>query len=496
MTVGNDDAGMSRHHRRLTAALIAALLIVGACAPAAVSDPDPSLDPSPAPAAPATPSTADPMPIVIDADMDASDLLAVMVLLQDPALDVRAIAIDGTGLAHCAGGRRVTRYLLEELGRTDVPYACGREDAGPDGRPFPDEWRAVADDAYGLPIPPQIQGSLPPDGVEVLRAAIDASPTPPTIVALGPWTNLEDAFAADRTLPDRIAGIHAMLGTLEAPGNVWLDGFDGDDPFEWNAFADPSAVEAVLATDTPISLVPLDATDDVPVPADLPERLAAVRDAGAANLAWELLVRFPGRLAADEGQQLWDELAALAVGDPDLVTWRDGSIVTGDRGAIRLDPAGRPVRYAASADAAAVGDALVDALAAGGPRSTPFAPAGTLTASFDGSTCTMTAPETPGLYLVSYQGPPGAPSAVLVTGVRPPETWDTLTTFLAALDITSETEEPAWLLPGGQIADDPGTGEPVSGTAIIETGTWGPVCLRGTWPDITFTSGAATILPG
>ena len=48
-----------------------------------------------------------------------------------------------------------------------------------------------------------------------------------------------------------------MLGTIEAPRNVYIDGLDGDDPLEWNAFADPSAVSAVLATDIPIDLVPL-----------------------------------------------------------------------------------------------------------------------------------------------------------------------------------------------------------------------------------------------
>ena len=77
-------------------------------------------------------------PIVIDADMDHSDIAAIAILLRDPALDVRAITITGTGLVHCAGGRRVTRYLLEEFREEQIPFACGREDGGPDATPFPD----------------------------------------------------------------------------------------------------------------------------------------------------------------------------------------------------------------------------------------------------------------------------------------------------------------------------------------------------------------------
>ena len=58
--------------------------------------------------------------------MDHSDLAAILVLLRDPTVEVLGIAIDGTGLVHCQGGRQVIGYLLHELGRTDVPYGCGR----------------------------------------------------------------------------------------------------------------------------------------------------------------------------------------------------------------------------------------------------------------------------------------------------------------------------------------------------------------------------------
>lgn len=146
-------------------------------------------------------------------DMDHSDLAAIAVLLRDPAADVRAITISGTGLVHRAGGRRVTSYLLEQLGVPDIPFGCGREEGGPDARPFPAEWRVVADDAYGLEIPPQPQSGLPPDATSVFLDAVATGPVAPTIVALGPWTNLEDAFAADPAVADRIAGILAAPDT-------------------------------------------------------------------------------------------------------------------------------------------------------------------------------------------------------------------------------------------------------------------------------------------
>ena len=189
------------------------------------------------------------------------------------------------------------------MASADIPVACGREDAGPDGRPFPADWRVGPDTAWGIDIPPQIGTGIPDDASTLLGRVLDTSKEPVTIVALGPWTNLEDTFVADPALAARVAGIHAMAGAVDAPGNVIVEGVTADDRLEWNVAADPSAVAAVMATTIPITIVPLDATDDVPVPLDLDDQLEPDHAAAGADLTYELLVRAPGRMT-DPGQQL------------------------------------------------------------------------------------------------------------------------------------------------------------------------------------------------
>ena len=269
---------------------------------------NPEQPPSAVPAPGSSASASGRRPVVVDLDLDSSDIAALAILLRDPAIDVRAILVDGTGLVHCAPGLRNVSYLLGQLGARDIPVACGREDAGPDGRPFPADWRVGPDTAWGIDIPPQIGTGIPDDAATLLQRVLDTSEEPVTIVALGPWTNLEDAFAADPALAARVAGIHAMAGAVDAPGNVIVEGVTAEDRLEWNVAADPSAVAAVMATTIPITIVPLDATDDVPVPLDLDDQLEADHAAAGADLTYELLVRSPGRMT-DPGQQLWDELA-------------------------------------------------------------------------------------------------------------------------------------------------------------------------------------------
>lgn len=439
----------------------------------------PSLPPA------AEPPSEPPRPVIVDADMDISDLFAVAVLLRDPALDVRAIAIDGTGLVRCAGGRRVTRYLLEQLDRTDVPFACGRESVGPNGRPFPAEWRDQADAAYGLDIPPVVGAGMPEEAADLMARVIAASPEPVTIVALGPWTNIADAFAANPALVDDVAGIHAMAGAIDAPGNVLVDGLTEADRLEWNVVADADAFTAVLALDVPVTLVPLDATDDVPVPPDLLERLEEDHAAAGANLAYELLVRFPERLSLPGGQ-LWDELAALAVSDPDLVSWADASVSATAAGRIDRDPAGRPIRFASAADRPAVEAALLHALREGAPRADPFAIRGDLTVRWDGTTCRLDEPAGgTGVYRAHLVNESASPAGLAIVSVAAPHAWAELPDVIAALDPT--VEPPAWVVPLG-FAEAAG-GETGSSIVTIGGDPTGPVCVTGEWPDPVFVIG-------
>jgi pyrimidine-specific ribonucleoside hydrolase len=460
------------------AELVASVLALAGCADAGASK---------APIRTGAPPT-ERIPTIIDADMDLSDVSAIAVLLRDPGVDVRAITIAGTGLIHCPAGRRLVRYLLDQLGATDIPVGCGREKGGLGAHPFPADWRAVADAGFGLAIGSQAESSPPRDAVGVLTSAVASSPSAPTIVTLGPLTNLQDAIAADPNLADHLAGVHAMLGTLGAPGNVMVDTFSAKDPLEWNAFADPTAVSAVFDTDVPIELIPLDATDDVPVPADYLERLAGDHVGAGADLTYELLLRNPARLRADQGQQLWDELAALTMTNQDLVTWDDATVTVGPDGRLTRDDAGRTVRFATAADRSAVEAALLEALRRGGPRATPFSLAGSLTATFDGTTCSLSGQsDGPGVHDLAYHGKKGLPSGVGIIGATPPHALAEALAALPTLDLSKPL--PEWLISVTGATDEPGTGDPVTAPADLAEGIYAPVCFTGVWPNFRYVAG-------
>jgi pyrimidine-specific ribonucleoside hydrolase len=310
------------------------------------------------------------VPIIIDTDLAADDVLAIMALLREPSVDIRAITIEGNGEAHCEPGMRNLTWLLGQFGAEGMPIGCGREEPGPHGRLFPTAWRDGVDGFFDVAGPDQ-QGDVPPvDAVDVLADTLAASDDPITLVPLGPWTNLADLFEQHPEAVDSVAGIHAMAGAIDAPGNIAVDDVTPEHGVEWNVGVDPDAFAKVLeATDVPVTLVPLDATNAVPVPADFADIIGEDRAAAGADIAHEIYTQSP---FLAEGSSFWDTLAALALVDPSLVTWEDLTAdVTIDgpsSGDITRLEGGRPIRAAMAADQGRFMEQMLAALRRGDPR--------------------------------------------------------------------------------------------------------------------------------
>jgi inosine-uridine nucleoside N-ribohydrolase len=322
------------------------------------------------PTSTATAKTTGTVPVLIDTDMAADDIIAIAVLLRDPAVAVRAITVDGTGEVHCSAGIPNVLRILDALGVTRVKVGCGRETPGPNGRSFPAEWRAAVDDMYGLDLPHASATTADGDAVSLIRETAAASGGGLTIVALGPWTNIADALTADPSLATGVAGIHAMGGALQVAGNIELGDTHPTDGVEWNFGADPDAIATVVATEIAITLVPLDATNDVRVDAGIAARLEPDHAAAGADILYQLFQHNPFMTSGE--WYIWDPLAALTLTTPDLVSWSDVGVVVRtsgpEAGRIVPDPDGRVIHAAITADRNRVLDALFAALRRGPPR--------------------------------------------------------------------------------------------------------------------------------
>jgi len=289
----------------VAAALVSAGAVLAGCAPPADLDGEVGVAGTPIGVAP---ERDDPLPVIVDTDLGADDLAALAFLLRHPGVDVRGITIAATGLVGCDSGPAVLGGLVSAVDVAAPPTACGRTVAGPGAHPFPPAWRTAAAEGSGVePLPGTV--TMGADSAVELMVRLAQEQPGVVLLALGPLTNVADMASQHPEAYRRLAAVHAMAGSVAGPV---LDGVA-----EWNAAADPAALEAVLAAPVPLTVVPVDAAplgtpeglnlpvvdsilaaSDLPAWWDLATAAALVApEAGRAEAhRWALDPSVPGRL--------------------------------------------------------------------------------------------------------------------------------------------------------------------------------------------------------
>lgn len=414
------------------------------------------------------------MPVAIDTDVGSDDVMAILYLLSRPDVDVRAITVSGTGLVHCEPGVRTVLGLLEVAGSGDVPVACGRETPLGGSNAFPQDWRAAADGAFGLDLPIPSRAADERSAPEVLTSAIRGADPPVTLITLGPLTNVAEALTAEPELVGDLAGIVSMGGALLAGGNV-----EDNPEAEWNFHADPLAVDVVLRSGAPITLVPLDATNSVPITAYFVDALAGHHVTPAADTVLELLQANP--YLVEPGNFFWDPLAGVLATEGSSAAFEERRVVVLQGspdvdGELLLSSAGVTVRAAMQADAMAFETEYLNTLNGDDAiSSTRPEPDLTITLTADG--CESQIPDTipPGPIDVEVQNPLTVGGAAILATTKGNHSIDELAAFVRGVDAAEDARPPRW------VVSEAWTDAPVGGSAlapwVLTPGAHAVVCV-------------------
>ncbi len=247
-----------------------------------------------------------PTPVIVDYSPTVSDVGALLYLLSNPNVDVLAVTLPVTGEAGCELGSEVTLRILAMFDRGDIPVACDAE-RPPDAGEWPEAF-VGGNDALVLSLPDPI-GALDPRPAHQLIVDVAAeSDRPVVLYAVAPLTNVARALDTNAALAGNLDQIVIMGGAVDVAGNVAGTGA------EWNLWIDVSAAARVLAAAVPITLVPLDATNDVPTPGFWDLDLHQAEQNEAVQYLASMVRVFPATTGGFF--YLWDELAAaVAAGE-------------------------------------------------------------------------------------------------------------------------------------------------------------------------------------
>jgi inosine-uridine nucleoside N-ribohydrolase len=262
-------------------------------------------------------------PVVIDTDMGSDDVMAIAMLLSHREIPIEAITVVN-GLAHVSAGAVNARRLVQASGRSLIPVFAGRETPLQRTADFPREWREGSDQPLSRDVP---TSPAKAERAETwLAGRLKDASHPVRILALGPLTNVALALAGAN--PKSVEEIVIMGGAFRVPGNLGDGGaFKTDNTTaEWNFFVDPDAASRVFRAGVPIRVVPLDATSRVKLDAAFVRRFQHNAQGPLAAMINKVL---DGErdLITQGIFYAWDPLAAAALLDPAVATWKPAHVV-------------------------------------------------------------------------------------------------------------------------------------------------------------------------
>lgn len=296
----------------------------------------------------------EPQPVILDVDMAHEDMSASLFLMAHPNVDLKAITVSGTGEAHCQPGVANALGLVALSARAGIPVACGRETPLAGNHAFPEAWRLSADKVYGVSIPAGGQAS-PSSAPDLIAEVIQESDKPISIVATGPLTNIAEAIQKVPGIVSKVKMIYIMGGAINVRGNVGSESLGIQNEIaEWNIYIDPRAANIVFDSGIPITLVPLDATRDVPVTRKFHQVLGDHFTTPAAKFVYDL-IEANLDFVDSGGFQFWDSLTAAIFTDESLVSFEEMQLVVLEdegpqSGFTKPDEGGANVRVAVGAD--------------------------------------------------------------------------------------------------------------------------------------------------
>jgi len=301
---------------------------------------------------------AKPRLTVIDTDPGIDDAIGILLALASHEFDIAGI----TTVAGNIGIETTTLNagrLLAFAGRGDIPVFQGA--AAPLSRPGPEPLNLHGEGGIGgvaLPAPMRERESR--HAIEWLAEFLLAQPAGSVdVLALGPLTNLARLVLERPDAAKRIGRIIAMGGAIHERGNVGPRA-------EFNLWADPEAVAAVVASDVPLVLIPLDVTRRVRATREFVEALSASGEPLAAMVA-RLIESYFESETNRESRPLHDPCVMVYALAPELFRIEELRLTvdTGagdDAGALTIDGSGSPVQVVLGVDGPAALDLLASRL--------------------------------------------------------------------------------------------------------------------------------------
>ena len=251
-----------------------------------------------------------PRKVIIDCDPGIDDAIDLAVALFDPSLEIAAITATAGNVSAERASQNV-QALIECLDPPRLPRIGAA--TAPDDLPLIEGRHLHGEDGLGNLNLPSSRLARQHLSEKIICDEARMAPGSVTVLCWGPLTNLARALKLEPNLPNLLAGVHILGGSVNGIGNV-------TPAAEFNVYCDPSAARQVFRSSLTKTLIPLDVTDQVVWGLDLLEQLPPETSPPGFMLRKSLsyLFRSYHQHLGLEGIQLPEVVALAAAVHPEL----------------------------------------------------------------------------------------------------------------------------------------------------------------------------------
>lgn len=249
--------------------------------------------------------------IILDTDPGTDDAMALMLALNSPELDVRAVTVVPGNVTAEMGLENALR-MMSLAGRCDIPVAAGAKHPLFQKLITAEFWHGK-NGLGNVELPPskcKVDGRYGPD---LIIQMVHAAPHEITLVPVGPLTNIALAVLKDPSIVPLVKEVILMGGSV--------GGGNSTAAAEANIYNDPEAAQIVFQAGWPITMVGLDVGDKTLL---TPKYLEQLRQShGPVNDFIYQVASYLIQLSAQfgsPGSPMYDPLAVGVAIDATLVT--------------------------------------------------------------------------------------------------------------------------------------------------------------------------------
>jgi len=250
--------------------------------------------------------------VIIDTDPGTDDALAILLALNSPELDVRALTVV-PGNVTAQQGLENALKLASLTNRCDIPVAGGAQHPLFQKLITAELWHG-ANGLANVELPASKCKADPRFGPDLIIQMIHESPHEITLVPVGPLTNIALALLKDPSIVPLVKEVVIMGGSISG-GNV-------NAAAEANIYNDPEAAQIVLQAGWRLTMVGLDVGDKTLYDQSHLDQLSKTH--GPENdFAVQVLTFLLGQEAkygAGGGSPMYDPLAVGTAIDPSIVS--------------------------------------------------------------------------------------------------------------------------------------------------------------------------------